>query len=275
MKAKYMLISLVAIFVMAPASISGQGITDYIKSKKERAKDRAADKADNKVDQKVDEGVDEVMEGVGNLFRKKMENEEAGSDNGEKEGSRSAYNSDGQAGMSMFSSSGPVDTRDQYTFDYKVHTTMTVYDDNGEAQTSKMVMLYPKDGAYMAADMSTQGGSGIGIFDFENEIMITLMTGRAIVMDLSQYKEQMDEEMDAEEEAGTGEDVSIKKTGRTKTIAGYSCEEYIAEDEEFESEMWMTTELPFNPYESFMDFNESFEGGFEYEKVSGFPMEAT
>lgn len=36
---------------------------------------------------------------------------------------------------------------------------------------------------------------------------------------------------------------NVKKTGRTKTIAGYKCEEYKYKDEETESEIWITKNL--------------------------------
>jgi len=37
---------------------------------------------------------------------------------------------------------------------------------------------------------------------------------------------------------------NLKKTGRTKKIAGYSCDEYSYEDEESTGTVWMTNDLP-------------------------------
>jgi hypothetical protein len=43
----------------------------------------------------------------------------------------------------------------------------------------------------------------------------------------------------------------LKKTGRTKNIAGYKCEEYTFNDEETESEVWITTDLKMNTQDFF------------------------
>jgi hypothetical protein len=43
----------------------------------------------------------------------------------------------------------------------------------------------------------------------------------------------------------------VKKTGRTKTIAVYKCEEYTYEDEENESEIWITKDLKMNTQDYF------------------------
>lgn len=265
MSAKYVLVSLLAILMMAPTEASGQILKDYLKSKKERAKDRATDKADDKVDEKVDEGVDKVFKGVGNLFKKKSKGSEDGSHDTASEDDDSEV-----SGLSLFSGGGDVETRDHYDFDYKVHMSLTVYDKKGKGEETEMMMVYPREGAYMGADMSSQGAQGVGIFDFENEVMVTLVSGRALAMDLEKYKAHMSEE--ADEEAG---DVSIKRTGRTKSISGYACEEYIVESEDVNSEMWVTNELPFNPYESFMELEGVIQANYDREQISGFPMEMT
>ena len=36
----------------------------------------------------------------------------------------------------------------------------------------------------------------------------------------------------------------LKKTGNSKRIAGYKCDEYIYDDEESHADLWMTDELP-------------------------------
>lgn len=44
---------------------------------------------------------------------------------------------------------------------------------------------------------------------------------------------------------------NVKKTGRTKTIAGLKCEEYKYNDEESESEIWITQDLKMNTQDFF------------------------
>jgi hypothetical protein len=65
------------------------------------------------------------------------------------------------------------------------------------------------------------------------------------------YEEEEEEENLAETPEAYLANPNVKKTGRTKTIAGYKCEEYKFDDEETESEIWITQDLKMNTRDFF------------------------
>ncbi len=80
---------------------------------------------------------------------------------------------------------------------------------------------------------------------FTDENMLMLMPSQKMYMDypksmldmmMQQQGEESSEEFDAE-------DLEKYKTGKTKTILGYECEQWLYEDENGTSEIWATDEL--------------------------------
>jgi hypothetical protein len=113
-------------------------------------------------------------------------------------------------------------------------------------------MLYDsyvhKEDADYAMEFSDDGSKSIMIFDTKNSAMLILTnsdgekTGFATTID----PETMAEEAEAYEEEDSGVDsdpFNYKKTGKTKNILGYSCDEYLMEDEATEVRMWVSEKL--------------------------------
>lgn len=121
-----------------------------------------------------------------------------------------------------------------YTFTQKITYEMQ---DLKKAKSDKtnMTHLYSE-----GAIMSVTGSAGMNmIFDFTHETMIMLnekdMT--AIVMSSAMGTAMANKQVDA---AGTP---TIVKTGKTKKILGYNCDEYLITDEKHTSNVWVTSEI--------------------------------
>ncbi|WP_162141580.1 DUF4412 domain-containing protein [Lunatimonas lonarensis] len=104
------------------------------------------------------------------------------------------------------------------------------------------------------------------IFDFKNNATIMLVeedgkkTRIAFGADWQQMMENMAEMADEEDEEiadNNMEDFSFEKTGKTKSILGYSCDEYVAKTEEMEASYWISKD-PIEGLQSFWGNNSPF-----------------
>ncbi|WP_373496401.1 DUF4412 domain-containing protein [Aquiflexum sp.] len=99
------------------------------------------------------------------------------------------------------------------------------------------------------------------IFDFNRNISITLFEndGQKMRMAFGYDYAAMSKAVDMEDtiEEGDDENVSFKKTGNTKTIMGYDCEEYLVETDENITNYWVT-KTPITGHASFWGQNNPF-----------------
>jgi hypothetical protein len=93
----------------------------------------------------------------------------------------------------------------------------------------------------------TDGGDqSTVIFDHKNAAMLILSdsdgekTGFAMGLDQEAMEEAAE---DYEEDAGAEHPYAPYKTGKKKNILGYSCDEYLVEDESSEAHLWVSEEL--------------------------------
>lgn len=162
----------------------------------------------------------------------------------------------------------------EYIFQSNVVMQIEAVDKAGKSEgKSEMVLHINKDGNYSGSEMKSKDSQGgISIFDWTNRIMISLMNqeGKKIgmAMDLK----------DNSKESKSKADVPMKftKTGKTKSITGYLCEEYIAENEETNIDMWLTQALDFNLSKSMEYFSQqNNSSNYAKDAPKGFMMETT
>jgi len=158
-------------------------------------------------------------------------------------------------------STNPVATDDVYKFDHLIQMHLESYDKNGNMQDENEFITHfnpkTKSMAYEAISSEAANSSqGIFIIDTENEATIIQTEDNGekagIVYGLGGYFESIGEEYDDEDLdlSETPEtylaNPNVKKTGRTKTIAGYKCEEFIYDDEYSKSHVWITKDMKLN-----------------------------
>ena len=171
-------------------------------------------------------------------FGKSKANEEA--EKGAQKGYEALLNS-------MSKSSSDVKVADAYSFSTSVDILITTTDKKQQSSKMNMRMLFPIDDPYYGIELlDIEGQEGdipqtLIIFDYLNYKMISLMDNSGekmgFTMELSQ--DQIDEWAESEDDQDD-ESIDFVKTGKTKSILGYNCEQYTFKGEDGEGEFWVS-----------------------------------
>ena len=135
---------------------------------------------------------------------------------------------------------------DNYSFKSRMVMDMTLYDEGKEAGAMTYTLHFSVDdgnGAMVSkgtinSDEGTMPMESTIIMDNSNKCMIMLTN-------VGGQKMAMISSLDAEaaEQNGKPENVKITKTGRSKTIIGYKCDEYKVEEDKTYSFVWITRDI--------------------------------
>lgn len=214
-----------------------------VKDKTSRAKERTENKVDRKVDQKIDEAVDQAFDKVSSIFKRKKKSKKTKSSQStsQQPQDRSSQNSSSQPSQSVFGGA-EVKTAGTYHFDIimTVHT-QTIKKSGKVKDNADFNWMISNQGdlfGILTSDKK-QGESAI-IIDSQNKVMLTIMEEEKKAMTFSIKDTEQDDDDDVEIKDNN---VTINKTGRTKKILGYSCNEYTMDSDEMTGRFWLTTEI--------------------------------
>jgi hypothetical protein len=164
-----------------------------------------------------------------------------------------------------------VDTEESYSFIGMAEMEVNSTDSKGNSEDPVHITSYlSKNDQYTGMEFSAESSKKskektVMIFDFKNNATIMLVeneegkSSMAFGLDWQKMIEGVDD-MSLEEDADEPvdfEDFKFEKTGNTKTILGFSCEEYMAKNEEVEAFYWISTS-PIEGLETFLGRNSSF-----------------
>lgn len=148
--------------------------------------------------------------------------------------------------MDALGLSDNVDYETNYSFDAYIQMEITNYKKNGKLDNEMLYDSYiHKEDADYAMEFSSDGDKSTIIFDTKNSAMLILTesngekSGFATTID----PEAVAEKVEAYADESDMEPMNMKKTGNTKNILGYSCDEYLVEDEDGEAHMWVSEKL--------------------------------
>jgi hypothetical protein len=242
-----------AVVLIQPAN--GQRI---LKKLREKVEERVEKKVEEKAEEKVDEAIDKQLDKLEEALEDSAKANSPATDEERRQRMQNIMKGFGMSGE-------PVPVADNYQFDQMIQMHVESFDTNGnkESEGEFITHLSPnsKSMAYqmISGDMGDPG-QGMFIIDAENSATIILSeedgkkTG--IVYGLGTFFQTMGESI--EEDADLDEtpesylaNPNVKKTGRTKNIAGYKCEEYKYSDETSESNIWITKDLKMNTRDFF------------------------
>lgn len=155
-----------------------------------------------------------------------------------------------EAIMSAMGLTGNVEHEDVYHFDAYIQMELTTYKKNGNLDDQVLYDNYVhKEAADYAMVFNDKDAQSIIVFDTKNSAMLILTnsdgekTGFATSIDPEALAEAAQDYVDEEEEADL-DSYRPYKTGKTKTILGYKCDEYLVKDDEgTEVHMWVSKEL--------------------------------
>jgi len=195
------------------------------------------------------------------------------------------YQANYQRQMSQFMLSGSEDIpiEESYTFQTRVtyEFTMTERD---QTSTVNYEMWFPKNDGYMGTKVMDQPDSDpkdmpssvVSIIDDKNQAMIILIEEQKIAQLLSMSKIQEIAEVEKETESEMTAFNSLQKTGNTKKILGYDCEEFYSQNETNKLTFWVTQDLELFQKNMFFNISKSL-GGNTFENIpetaKGFMME--
>ena len=240
---------------------SSQRLLKNIQNKaQQKIEDRVEQRANEKVDKEIDKQLDKVEEAIFN-------DEEDTTENSGNKGTSNNRSEERMSNMMKRMGVGgePVPIENSYSFDNLVQMHIESYDEKGKKSSDGEFITHlsndSKSMAYefVSGDMA-QPGMGFIIIDAKNNATIILSEENGqktgIVYGLGTLfqtaaSESVDE-MDFSETPDTYlANPNVEKTGRSKTIAGLSCEEYKYTDENTVSNIWITKDLKMNTQDFF------------------------
>lgn len=277
---KIVFISFAALILTQPAS--GQKLLKRLQDKVEqKIEQKVEQRADRKIDQAIDKQLDKVEESIEG---KKERTEESGNKNETRESN--LENRIGSILQGIGMSGEAVKVADNYAFNHLIEMHVESTNKNGKKKDEgEFIMHFSTDSKNLGYQLVSGdfGKSEMGMFiiDTENDATIMLSDDKGektgIVYGMGAFFKSIGENLQDEFEDSTAESYlenpNVKKTGRTKTIAGHKCDEYIYEDEETISETWITQELKLNTKDM---FGSLFKTNLSSQGMSwGYPMEST
>ena len=152
----------------------------------------------------------------------------------------------------------PAPTESEYNFSGYMIMEITSTDKKGKTdEPMHMNYLLSKDTQFMGmafTDPKNPSTHTATVIDQKNEAMVLFLedggkkSSMAMKMDLNKIQNMVDEEA---EETIEKPDYEITKTGNTKQILGYTCEEYLVKSEDGEGHYWVSEK----PIEGFSMFS--------------------
>lgn len=250
---------LLSLLIVQPSS--GQRLLKNIQKRAEQSVERKIEqRANEKIDEKIDESLDKIEESM------EKDKDDARNDT---DTETSTKNDDSSRALRMLKGMGfsgePVPIADSYDFDYLIQMHIETYKKSGKLDSEGEFITYLNPntksmGYQVVSGNMGQSDKGMFIIDAENGASIILSEEKGqktgVVTGIGSFMESLgdtyEEEVDLSQSPETYlANPNVKKTGRTKTVAGYKCEEYVYSDEDTESEVWITKDLKMNTQDFF------------------------
>jgi len=234
---------LIIIFSLALNSLSfSQG---FFKKLTDKAIDRTMQKAEDKLvdelaEKIANQAVKPINSFVDSLFISSYEEE-----TGEK------YDPENSEKMAEALSSlfGSVELPENYDFDY----TMDIEVKDFESKSANNIKLFvSKEKPYFGMEQEQNGKKVLMIFDNENSAMVTYDFEKNESMAIPMNSKFMSTfgEMAMEEEV-VKQNLRVEETSKTKKIINYQSKKYLYFTDDADSEVYISTEVPFSWDDSF------------------------
>jgi len=172
----------------------------------------------------------------------------------------------------MAAAGGSVSYEEAYSFQTHVKMSLTDQGDNTMAYEGYLT----KEGDATAILFSEGGANSVVVIDTKNNVVLLLSedegekTGIAMGIDpeaLSEMGEEMGKDIKKD-------DYAPFKTGKTKEILGYSCNEYIIIEDDSKVQMWVSPKLGEEIDQNLLNNEQVFGGAFLHAgKADGMVME--
>ena len=252
---RILLVIISVCFLISQSEFSySQGLLNKLNKKiQEKVEEKVEKKVEAKVDEKIDEKIDQTLDGL-------LEGTEESA--GEATSTEEKQNARMQKMMKGIGLSGePVPISDAYSFDSKLQMHIESYDGKGKKESDGDFITYlssnGKNFAYefIGGDMKQQG-KGTFIMDLGNKAMIILSeegserSGIVYGFDVEGlqgdlHDQEAYKDLKPEDVPTLAMNPHVSKTGRTKSIQGYRCDEYRYDDpeESTKASFWISNDV--------------------------------
>jgi hypothetical protein len=208
----------------------------------DKTEDKAKKKADQRVDRKIDQQLDKGLDAIEGLFSKKKKKKD---DADEKESTNSPSSNNMGSIMGMM---GSEEIDRTYEFDHNFRLKIESYKKDKLDSEMTMKMYMSEETSTMGVKMEGEEAKQLDfmVFDMKEQEMLSMMNndgqkmGIRIETDPPSEEEAVDQSMPQ---------VRFEKTGNSKTISGFSCDEYqiiyeskTEDQSEGEQYFWITDE---------------------------------
>jgi len=210
-----------------------------------RIVDRAKDKISNKIEDKV---VERISEEIARAAMKPIDN--AIDDMLKERHAQDSINGKTDVDYGEFVNAflKPVNLPDSYTFDMTLECETKDYD----GDKTDMEMLLTKDGSAIGFVQFENGKRMTMVFDTKNDIMAVYNEEEKKVQGMPSMLSLAGAMASSQEEDAY--EMSFDKTGKTKKVAGYECDEWEIDDEETTTKALVAEDFPIEWKESFGPF---------------------
>jgi hypothetical protein len=213
--------------------------------KAEEVSDKATDKAEQRLDNKIDKGIDSGLNAVEGLFTKKKKSKTTAPKSGSSEKSESSEGMPSMAGMPGNYGSTVPGERLQPQSGYGEFVgsyTMTVESSkNGKPdKDSPFVMHFHFNKSLMAMKPQLEDEQeSLIVYDMGDKFYYMLMEEKGEKSGLKMQMPDMQNFMETEDETTTATGESFERTGKTRTIDGRLCHQYLITAEDANGEAWI------------------------------------
>lgn len=153
----------------------------------------------------------------------------------------------GQDPFSMKLDRSTVEIQESFVFKHHMNITLHSIDAHGMDNTVQMILYMQDPGTQFAMDMETEESKGTEegkitmVFNTEKNqlLMMVEAEGQKIGMVMPFNPEGLDEGDEASNDKNNFSTDWVK-TGKTKEILGYLCEQYVMDDENGHGEAWIS-----------------------------------
>lgn len=244
------------LFIIVIGMLLGFSMPMHGQSLLERMAKKAAEKAEKKAEKETEKKIEEELN---KQFEEDSETEETDQ----------PEHADQQDITKMMKKMGiastPVKIEDAYTFSSSIKMNIKTFDGNGQLKSDGDIVSYINKGQssfayeFISGEIETKNPQkGMFIIDYDNKATIILSdengSKQGIVYGMDDLMNpeswQSTEELEGEETTPLESpllDPRLKKTGRTKTISGYKCNEYVYTESESEDNtittFWLTKDI--------------------------------
>ena len=213
----------------------------------DKTEDKAKKKANDRVDKKIDKQLDKGLDAIEGLFGKKKKKK------GKKESSQKT-DSDSPNSNQMGSIMGMMGSEEidrTYDFDHNFRLKIENYQKDKLDSEIIMKMYINEQSSSMGIKMEGAEAENLDfmVYDMKQQEMLTMMNndGQKMGMMIETDAPSEDGDQSAENEEMTAPQVRFEKTGNSKSISGFTCDEYqiiyeSEEKQEGEQYFWITEE---------------------------------